>query len=299
MSSTKKEFLGNDLADAISKACAALKTPQEELNIEILHTGSAGIFGLCRQKTHIRVSLKQDQSPAHHEPVATKTKARSKGDSTPKTTGDKNKKKATLPDSPKTVEKRTQADAKPAPIEPPTEEKTAEDLNPETLNTIKADLDSLLKLSGLSGTTTISNEQNSIVIHIDGDDVEEIIGPEARTLDAIQYLLRKIISKKFSEKIMLSLDAGDFRAKRMDDLKEQGLLLAEEVKKSGKTKSIPSLNPSERRIVHMALQGDKEIRSRSVGEGLLKKVLIYPPGKGKKSRPRRRNKGEGNPPSKS
>ena len=57
------------------------------------------------------------------------------------------------------------------------------------------------------------------------------------------------------------------------------------------TQAIPALNPSERRVVHMLLQDDKEVRSRSVGEGLFKKVLIYKPGK-KKPFPRKGGKGQ-------
>jgi spoIIIJ-associated protein len=59
--------------------------------------------------------------------------------------------------------------------------------------------------------------------------------------------------------------------------------LAELVKADGKTQAIPPLNPSERRVVHVALQDDKDIRSRSVGDGLFKKILIYKPGKGKRT----------------
>jgi spoIIIJ-associated protein len=65
------------------------------------------------------------------------------------------------------------------------------------------------------------------------------------------------------------------------------------VKDSGKTRSIPALNPAERRIVHMVLQDDSTIRSRSVGEGLFKKILIYLPGRGRKKSPRNgKNKSE-------
>jgi len=62
-------------------------------------------------------------------------------------------------------------------------------------------------------------------------------------------------------------------------LQDQARELAALVKVDGKTQVIPSLNAAERRVVHMALQDDKEIRSRSVGDGLFKKVLIYKPGK--------------------
>ncbi|MCI5143981.1 MAG: hypothetical protein D3923_00300 [Candidatus Electrothrix sp. AR3] len=64
-------------------------------------------------------------------------------------------------------------------------------------------------------------------------------------------------------------------------MKEQALKLAVQVKEDGMTQAIPALNPSERREVHMVLQDDKGIRSRSVGDGLFKKVLIYKPGRKK------------------
>ena len=67
------------------------------------------------------------------------------------------------------------------------------------------------------------------------------------------------------------------------------------MKVDGKTQAIPALNPSERRVVHVMLQDDKSIRSRSVGDGLFKKVLIYKPGsKVKKTGGRRRGRQGGN-----
>ena len=56
----KMEFEGNDVAEAISEACKALDVPQENLDIEVLTTGTSGIFGLCRQKARLRVSLKKE-----------------------------------------------------------------------------------------------------------------------------------------------------------------------------------------------------------------------------------------------
>ena len=69
--------------------------------------------------------------------------------------------------------------------------------------------------------------------------------------------------------------------------------MAEKVKADGKTQVIPALSPSERRVVHMSLQDDKEIRSRSVGDGLFKKILIYKPGQGNKGGGRKRNNSRG------
>ena len=56
----KREFEGKDIAEAISKACKALNIPQENLDIEVLTTGTSGIFGLCKQKARLRVALKKE-----------------------------------------------------------------------------------------------------------------------------------------------------------------------------------------------------------------------------------------------
>jgi spoIIIJ-associated protein len=55
--------------------------------------------------------------------------------------------------------------------------------------------------------------------------------------------------------------------------------LADEVRQSGKTRIIPALNPAERREIHLLLQNDPEVRSRSVGDGVFKRILIFKPGR--------------------
>jgi len=51
-----KDFYGKDVTDVIANACKELSASQEDLDNEVLETGSAGIFGLCKKKAHIRVS---------------------------------------------------------------------------------------------------------------------------------------------------------------------------------------------------------------------------------------------------
>ena len=156
---------------------------------------------------------------------------------------------------------------------------------------VKTDLARLLELMHYPSAVSVSSDREYVTALIQGQYVDEIVDQNGKILDSLQYLLRKMIGKKYSEKAIISLDAGDFRATRSEELKQLGLDLAEEVKKNGKTRSIPSLNPSERRVVHLALQDDKEVRSRSVGEGLFKKVLIYRPGTKSRKGPAKRRKG--------
>lgn len=284
-------FKGKDVAEAIDNACKSLNVPQEQLNIEVLKTGSSGIFGLCRQKSLIRVSLKKTAKSAEStgqtktvtkKTAPTQNKTGKASSKSAKSANDGNskpsaKRKAVSPAG------SQEALTGPAKGSKPASNKTVQVFAPEILETVKESILQLLDLMGFPSELTVTQEDNSILARISGEHVQDIIGSESNILDDLQYLLRKMLNKKLSQRIALSLDAGDFRANRMRDLKNMGLELAGEVKKTGKTRSISSLNPSERRVVHMALQEDKGIRSRSIGEGLLKKVLIYRPGKGKKT----------------
>jgi spoIIIJ-associated protein len=276
----KNEFEGKDVADAISKACKSLNVPQENLDIEVLTTGTSGIFGLCRQKTRLRVSVKKEyRQETEEKPAKRPAKAKSE-----KTEIIEKKKRASSREQKK--EDRPESSVKVQDIA--REPKKDFQVGPELLAKVEVDISRLLELMASPSEVSVSSSQENVNVLIKGEHVDEIVAENGKILDSLQYLLRKMIGKSFTEKAIITLDAGDFRAKRNEELKQLGLQLAAEVKKSDTTRSIPSLNPSERRVVHIALQDDKDIRSRSVGEGLFKKVLIYRPGKGKKRPPRRR-----------
>jgi spoIIIJ-associated protein len=276
----KKEFEGKDVADAISKACKALNVSQENLDIEVLTTGTSGIFGLCRQKTRLRVAVKEEYR-AKTEKKTPKRQAKPKSEEIE--TLEKKKR-------PSSREKKKESKPEPsAKVQDIVKEPKKDiQLGAELLAKVEVDLSRLLELMDSPSDVSVSSSQENVTVLIKGEHVDEIVAENGKILDSLQYLLRKMIGKSFTEKAIISLDAGGFRANRNEELKQLGLELAADVKKSGKTRSIPSLNPSERRVVHITLQDDKDIRSRSVGEGIFKKVLIYPPGKGRKRPPRKR-----------
>jgi spoIIIJ-associated protein len=280
----KKEFEGKDIAEAISKACKALNIPQEDLDIEVLSTGTSGIFGLCKQKARLRVTLKKESAGKAEE------------QSSPRPAKTKNERVIEKTKEPLAKEKKKAAKSKHAEelsgavMEAKKDFVVGEDL----LADLKAGLKQILELMNFPSEVSVASNKENVNAQIQGEYVNEIVEQNGRILDSLQYLLRKIIGKKYSEKAIISIDAGGFRAARTEKLKQLGLELAAEVKKNGKTKSIPSLNPSERRVVHLTLQDEKEIRSRSVGEGLFKKVLIYRPGsKGKKGTAKRKKGSKG------
>lgn len=278
--SAKMEYKGTDVEEAIGNACAALNVAREELDIRIISTGSTGIFGLGRKKAAVQVSLKKEGGHEQKRPAAEK-----------KTTTAKSR-----PERPAADRKPNAPRAKAEPSAPrdePVEEAVGDPVTPQEMETIRADVAKILELMGCPSEVSVEQDQNNKVhAKITGEFVDILVGPEGQTLDGLQYVMRKIITRKFPQKVLFALDAAGFRENRMGELQERALRLAQEVKETGKSRTIPAINPAERRMVHMALQDDTEIRSRSVGEGLFKKVLIYLPGKGRRRSPRKKKAGE-------
>jgi len=305
-----KDFYGNDISEVIEQACKDLGTSREDLDIEVLETGSAGIFGLCKKKAHIRVQRKAAVSVEQSETVhpSARESAGKVADNTviapspSEVVGDRREEAVQVVtvdteedrrlEQIESVDEEQETDTgdfeEDVPLEPPSEENIA---------AIKEDLHRLLALMGLPSEVHVVFEQNTVQCNISGPHEAHIVGPEGRILDSLQYLLRKMVSRHLPDKIMLALNAGDFRERRAEELKVRAVELAELVKADGKTQAIPALNPSERRVVHMVLQEDKGVRSRSVGDGLFKKVLIYKPGKGRRPVSRKRRGGQGGRPS--
>ncbi|MCI5120197.1 MAG: hypothetical protein D3908_03200, partial [Candidatus Electrothrix sp. AUS4] len=95
---TGKDFYGGTVTDAIADACQEFSTSQEGLDIEILETGSSGIFGLCRKKAHIRAAKKGYAATPDMEAQSTsKSTAQKDAQESSRT---EQKKKSTAPQAP-------------------------------------------------------------------------------------------------------------------------------------------------------------------------------------------------------
>lgn len=268
--SEQQEFSGKAVTDAIKKACDTLGVAQEQLDIEVVSPGSAGIFGLIRKKARIRACLKSDVASVVEEVVVAKTVV------APVT-----KREEVVAKEVATV--ATQSSDRP--------DEPVVEASPESVTLIEKEILKVLDLMGFPATVESTVDGGVVDCVIKTDFEEELSDQDGKILDSLQYIVRKIVVKKVEERLRINLDVNNFRDRRLEDLKVRAVELANQVKEDGKTQVITSLNPSERRAIHMVLQEDKTIRSRSVGDGLFKKILIYKPGKGNRGGGRRRNGG--------
>ncbi|OGR19502.1 MAG: hypothetical protein A2X81_03330 [Desulfobacterales bacterium GWB2_56_26] len=287
MSVEKNDFYGKDVAEAIKKACDSLRVPQEKLEIEVIETGSTGIFGLIRKKARIRVAVKPETEEEDVFDVETligrgvKVQEREEVDVVEEPPAQPVLKAEAIGD-----DEEDEDDLSP-------DEEQEGDASSESLKIVEEEVRRLIDLMGFPSTLDVQANGLAVTCTIRGEHEESLTGQDGKVLDSLQYILRKIVSRKASERLRVTINVGDFREKRLEELKAKAVELAAMVKADGKTQVLPGLNPSERRVIHMIFQEDKEIRSRSVGDGMFKKILIYKPGKGNRSNNRKRSHQKG------
>ncbi|GAB6036267.1 protein jag [Fundidesulfovibrio butyratiphilus] len=112
-----------------------------------------------------------------------------------------------------------------------------------------------------------------------------LIGREGQTLAALQYLANRILARKWPTPVRLQINTGDYREKQDENLRKMALYLADKAKNQGRAQSTKPLSSYHRRVVHMALQADDAITTRSKGDGPMKRVIILP----KRSKPAGKN----------
>ena len=117
-------------------------------------------------------------------------------------------------------------------------------------------------------------ENTTVEVNIDGDEMGVLIGKRGQTLDSLQYLVSLVVNKSSENYIKVKLDTENYRARRKETLENLAKNIAFKVKRSRKPVSLEPMNPYERRIIHSALQNDKYVETYSEGEEPYRKVVI-------------------------
>jgi spoIIIJ-associated protein len=125
------------------------------------------------------------------------------------------------------------------------------------------------------------SRDNLIILNIISNGSGLLIGKRGKTLQALQYLVSKILQREVGEAVSVVVDTENYRSKRESGLLELAQQLSEKVKKARRPLTTGPLNAHDRRVIHLALKEDQDVRTKSKGEGNLRKVVIYPVKKGK------------------
>jgi spoIIIJ-associated protein len=145
----------------------------------------------------------------------------------------------------------------------------------------KAVLAEILSLMGIKAAieTRAGEKSDEMILAIQVENSGLLIGRKGQTLEALQYLLTRIVDERAgSDGPHIVVDIENYRERRRRSLEDMALRLGEKAKRQRKTVTVDALSAADRRIVHAVLQDDPWVTTKSLGQGPYRRLLIIPEG---------------------
>ena len=249
--SHRVEFEDKNVEMAVKKACEELNIPREKLKHDVISYGSTGIFGLVgTKKARIRVTLPEPSAKIVIEPSNQEWQNENSYEHAAESTASETE---ILHDE---GEKDRMVD--------------------DPMDIGREALQKIIDLITADAIISMEKHSNRIIFNVTGGNSAVLIGKRGQTLEAIQYIVEKIVNKNRKGRVGIHIDVEGYLEKRRLNLQGLALRMAEKVKSTGKPAAIGQMNAHDRRIIHIALQDDNMVRTQSKGDGFLKKLVIFP-----------------------
>lgn len=265
------EFEGKNVTDALKCASEAMNVPADDLRYDVISYGSTGIFGLVgAKKARIRIINDSDVVPPRN-----------------RSTDDIKAEILSTLDDRKTPAAKTEETDETGKA-PSKGQRWQPVPNADITDAItKQCREALLRIAGaITEEVEIVDEclDGRLVLNLVGGNSGALIGKRGQTLEAIQYLVEKIVNKGREDRVRILVDVEGYIENRRANLKQLASRMAEKAKKKGRPTTIGQMNAHDRRIIHLALKDDVGVRTQSVGEGHFRKLVIYPKNNGNRRR---------------
>ena len=142
-------------------------------------------------------------------------------------------------------------------------------------------LETLLEKMDIDGSVKdIKEGETKVYVELDSKTSSGlIIGKKGKTLEALQFMVNLMINNATGSEKKIILDIEAYRDKREKALKKMSRDMAIKVVKSGRPLTLEPMNPFERRLIHLTLQNDKRVVTKSEGQGIYRKIRISPANK--------------------
>ena len=284
MSGKTIEIEEKSIDEAIEAACREFGVTRDKLNIDIISEGAGGFFGVGAKKAKIRASL---LSFDVEEIAISETKKETKNKIEPR------RKTERKPEP--FVSKEESAVVKQAIIKQTEKREEAGDRSSGEVRGQVIDaasvapraqelLEGILQRMSFECNIAVNETAEKIILNIEGDGSGLLIGKRGQNIDALQYILNKAINKADKDRKMIMVDSEAYRKRREESLLGLAEKIREKVKKTKKPVSLSNMNAHDRRIIHLALQEDDSLVTKSRGEGEYRKIIILPARKGASGR---------------
>jgi spoIIIJ-associated protein len=238
---TTLEIIAPSVEEALERGLADLGLTEDAVDVEVLDTGSKGLFGLGGRQVRVRITVKNSSSD---EPdLATPTSVLKNQPAERSSTDDEQEKLIDL----------------------------TEQVVSELLHKMKV----TAQVSANQGEMDEDGRQ-PIFVDIRGSDLGILIGRKAEILNALQYIVNLIVSKQMERWVQVIVDVEGYRSRRERQIRQMASRMADQAIKSGKRQILEPMNAAERRLVHLELRNNPDIVTQSIGEDPARKVTISP-----------------------
>ena len=253
---TNLEIIAPTVDEAIEKGLDDLGLPRNAVEIDILDEGGKGLFGIGSRQARVRLTIKSEtdeleiESPTLDAEVPPETRI-----STP---------------SKEEIEQDPD-------IEPPfLGEDYILEIARDVVNELLGKMKVRASVSSEYLPATDSRNRVPVRVNIQGDDLSYLIGRQAETLNALQYISSLIINKEIGRSIPLIVDVEGYRDRREKQLRQIARRMADQAMSTGKRQVLEPMPANERRIIHIELRENPDISTESIGEDPRRKVTISP-----------------------
>ncbi len=274
---TTLEIIAPTVEEAIAQGLAQLGLAADAVSVEVLDAGNKGLFGLGKPQVRVRLTVNPVGGPTA---VPTET-ARSKMMSRRAATEGSAEAEVEAP-QPEAEHVSTKPAAAPVVPSPKPKEVEVQPEHDALLDRTESVISKMLHLLNLEaqvsanyGPTERDGRRN---IHVDirGNDLSVLIGRRSETLAAFQYIASLIVGKEEQQFIQLTVDVEGYRDRREKQLIQMARRMADQVAKSGRRQTLEPMPSGERRIIHIALRDNPDVKTESTGEEPYRKVMIIP-----------------------
>jgi spoIIIJ-associated protein len=137
-------------------------------------------------------------------------------------------------------------------------------------------LSGIMERMGVNAQLSATEGEDAIKINIQTEDGDLIIGREGDVLNALQFIVNKVVNREAEGRKLVMLDAVGFRDKRGEELASVARNLAEKAIRQRRIVRLSALNAQDRRLIHLALKENPNVTTQSEGDGLFRQLLIIP-----------------------
>jgi spoIIIJ-associated protein len=262
------EIAATTVDEAIRQALEQLAAQEDDVVIEVLATPRAGVLGLGARQARVRVTRR------------TSNIATSGVQSPPPTPAVDRHPREPAVEEARDGEERPQA------------QREAVDLDQLAQGAREVLIKVLELMDERAEVLRTQGDPESVELEIKGDGSGILIGRHGQTLDALEYLVNRIVARRIRDAAPVVLETESYRARRRQQLHRMALSMGERAKRDHRPMTLDPMPPRDRRVVHLALKDDPMLTTRSSGDGFLRSIEIVPAGGGQR-RDRERGGGGG------